>query len=31
LISRGLERARSFSWPQSVKKIHEIYMQVAKP
>ena len=30
LIRRGLERARSFSWPQSVKKIHEIYMQVAK-
>ncbi len=30
LITRGLERARSFSWPQSVKKIHEIYMQVAQ-
>jgi len=30
LIARGLDRARSFSWPQSVKKIHEIYMQVAK-
>jgi glycosyltransferase involved in cell wall biosynthesis len=30
LIGRGLDRARSFSWPQSVKKIHEIYMQVAK-
>jgi glycosyltransferase involved in cell wall biosynthesis len=30
LISRGLDRARSFSWPQSVKKIHGIYMQVAK-
>ena len=30
LISRGLDRARSFSWPQSVKKIHEIYMQVAR-
>ena len=29
LITRGLERARSFSWPQSVRKIHEIYMQVA--
>lgn len=29
LISRGLARARSFSWPQSVKKIHEIYMDVA--
>ena len=29
LIKRGLERARSFSWTQSVKKIHEIYMQVA--
>jgi glycosyltransferase involved in cell wall biosynthesis len=30
LITRGLDRARSFSWPQSVRKIHEIYMQVAK-
>ena len=30
LIRRGLDRARSFSWPQSVKKIHEIYMQVAR-
>jgi len=30
LIARGRERARSFSWPQSVRKIHEIYMQVAK-
>ena len=30
LIERGIERARSFSWTQSVKKIHEIYMQVAK-
>ena len=30
LITRGLERARSFSWPQSVKKIHEIYMQVGE-
>jgi glycosyltransferase involved in cell wall biosynthesis len=29
LIKRGLDRARSFSWPQSVKKIHEIYMEVA--
>jgi glycosyltransferase involved in cell wall biosynthesis len=30
LITRGRDRARSFSWPQSVKKIHDIYMQVAK-
>ena len=30
LIARGLERARSFSWAQSVKKIHDIYMEVAK-
>lgn len=30
LIRRGRERARSFSWAQSVKKIHEIYMQVAE-
>jgi len=29
LIARGHERARSFSWAQSVKKIHDIYMQVA--
>jgi glycosyltransferase involved in cell wall biosynthesis len=28
LITRGLERARSFSWPQSVRKIHDIYRQV---
>ncbi|HEX8029611.1 MAG TPA: hypothetical protein VF491_14155, partial [Vicinamibacterales bacterium] len=30
LILRGHERARSFSWAQSVKQIHEIYMDVAK-
>jgi glycosyltransferase involved in cell wall biosynthesis len=30
LIARGLERARSFSWAQSVRKIHEIYLDVAK-
>jgi glycosyltransferase involved in cell wall biosynthesis len=30
LIRRGHERARSFSWTQSVKKIHEIYMEVAQ-
>jgi glycosyltransferase involved in cell wall biosynthesis len=30
LIARGHERARSFSWTQSVKKIHEIYLQVAQ-
>ena len=30
LIARGKERARSFSWSQSVRKIHEIYMEVAK-
>ena len=29
LIKRGEERARSFSWTQSVKKIHQIYMDVA--
>ena len=29
LIARGRERARMFSWKQSVQKIHEIYMQVA--
>jgi glycosyltransferase involved in cell wall biosynthesis len=30
LIASGLERARSFSWAQSVKKIHQIYMDVAQ-
>ena len=30
LIARGLERARSFSWAQSVRRIHEIYMDVAQ-
>jgi glycosyltransferase involved in cell wall biosynthesis len=30
LIMRGRERARSFSWAQSVKKIHDIYLQVAQ-
>ena len=30
LIARGIERARSFSWGQSVRKIHEIYLQVAE-
>jgi glycosyltransferase involved in cell wall biosynthesis len=28
LIEKGKQRARTFSWKQSVKKIHEIYMQV---
>ncbi len=31
LITRGYARARSFSWAQSVKKIHDIYMQVGQP
>ena len=30
LIARGYERARSFSWTQSVRKIHDIYMEVAR-
>ena len=30
LIARGLERARSFSWAQSVRTIHRIYMEVAQ-
>ena len=30
LVKRGHERARSFSWTQSVKKIHQIYMEVAR-
>jgi glycosyltransferase involved in cell wall biosynthesis len=29
LIRRGRERARSFSWTQSVRRIHQIYMEVA--
>ena len=29
MIARGLARARDFSWPQSVGKIHQIYMDVA--
>ncbi len=28
LIEKGIQRARTFSWKQSVKKIHDIYMQV---
>lgn len=28
LIEKGLQRARTFSWKQSVKKIHDIYVQV---
>ena len=28
LIARGLARARTFSWAQSVAKIHKIYMEV---
>jgi glycosyltransferase involved in cell wall biosynthesis len=28
LIARGLARARTFSWSQSVAKIHRIYMEV---
>jgi len=30
LIEKGKQRARMFSWKQSVQKIHEIYMQVAR-
>ena len=30
LIRRGRERARSFSWTQSVRMIHQIYMDVAR-
>jgi glycosyltransferase involved in cell wall biosynthesis len=30
LIGRGLARARQFSWAQSVGKIHQIYMEVAR-
>ncbi len=30
LIARGRDRARSFSWAQSVRRIHGIYMDVAQ-
>ena len=30
LVTRGLDRARSFSWEQSVRRIHQIYMEVAQ-
>ena len=30
LIEKGRQRARTFSWKQSVRKIHEIYMQVGQ-
>lgn len=30
LIEKGRQRARTFSWKQSVRKIHEIYMQVGE-
>ncbi|HWI18495.1 MAG TPA: glycosyltransferase family 1 protein [Vicinamibacterales bacterium] len=30
LIEKGVQRAHTFSWTQSVKKIHDIYMQVAR-
>ena len=30
LIRRGRERARSFSWTQSVRMMHQIYMDVAR-
>jgi len=30
MITRGYARARSFSWAQSVRRMHEIYMEVAK-
>jgi glycosyltransferase involved in cell wall biosynthesis len=30
LIEKGVQRARTFSWTHSVKKIHGIYMEVAK-
>jgi glycosyltransferase involved in cell wall biosynthesis len=29
LITRGLARARSFSWEQSVRRIHQIYADIA--
>jgi hypothetical protein len=28
MIDKGVQRARTFSWKQSVKKIHDIYMEV---
>jgi glycosyltransferase involved in cell wall biosynthesis len=30
LVRRGLDRARSFSWEQSVRRIHQIYLEVAQ-
>lgn len=30
MIEKGKQRARTFSWKQSVSKIHEIYMEVAR-
>jgi glycosyltransferase involved in cell wall biosynthesis len=30
LIEKGKQRARTFSWKQSVQRIHEIYMEVAR-
>lgn len=30
LIARGRDRARSFSWTQSVRRIHQIYQEVAR-
>jgi glycosyltransferase involved in cell wall biosynthesis len=30
LIEKGVQRAHTFSWTHSVKKIHDIYMQVAR-
>jgi len=30
LIEKGIQRAHTFSWKQSVQRIHEIYMQVAR-
>jgi glycosyltransferase involved in cell wall biosynthesis len=30
LIAKGVQRAHTFSWTHSVKKIHDIYMQVAR-
>ena len=29
LSARGLARARQFSWESSVRRIHEVYMDVA--
>ncbi len=30
LVARGLARAREFSWENSIRRVHGIYMEVLK-